>query len=173
MSRPEFDRKVAEIIDSSAGKNHQFITNQERTEIVDFLSTYSQGSEQPREGKHYRWIRTLTLTNYAGHLELTRKDGGKRVVPVEELFNVIQNCHLTLGHAGRDKVIFELRKTYHISKKLVDLYLSTCLICDEKRNRPRKNVVVKSIISEEMNSRAQVDLICFDSSKRIEDTAKF
>ena len=166
MSRLEFDSKVTGFLSSSAGKNHQIITNQERTEIIEFLSAYHQGRLKPCEGKHYRWLRTLTLTDYAGHMELTRTDSGKRLVPREELFNVIQNCHLTLGHAGRDKVIFELNKTYHnVSRKLVDMYLTTCLVCDEKRNRPRKNLVVKPILTEDINSRAQVDLICFESQK--------
>ena len=166
MSRLEFDRKVNSLLDTSAGKNNQILDATERGEIIAFLLEFNEGRVKPSQPKHYRWIKTMSLTDYAGHLELTRKENGKRIVPKEELFNVIQNCHVTLGHAGRDKVHFDLNKTYHnVSRKIIDVYLTTCLVCDEKRNRPRKHLVVKPIISEEMNARAQVDLICFESQK--------
>ena len=155
MSRPEFEKKLSEFLDSSPGKNHQVLTDNEQTEAIAFLLAYNAGSQQPCEGKQYRWLKKLSLTDYGGHVELTRKDSSKRILPRGELFNAIHNCHLSMGHAGRDKVAFELGKTYHnMSRRLVEMYLSTCLVCGMKRNRPRKNVVVKPIISDDMNSRA-------------------
>ena len=166
MSRPEFERRLNELLKSSKGVNHQVISNQEHAEIIQFLLAYSGGGQQPCEGKHYRWLRAFSLTDYDGHIQLTRKDNSKRVVSKGELYNVIHNCHLSMGHAGRDKLSLELNRTYHnISRRLVDIYLATCLVCDEKRNRPRKNVVVKPIITEDLNARAQVYLICFESQK--------
>ena len=43
------------------------------------------------------------------------------------------------------------------------MYLETCQQCEEKRPRARKHLVVSPIISDEFNSRAQVDLINFES----------
>ena len=45
------------------------------------------------------------------------------------------------------------------------MYLAACATCDEKRKRPRKGMVVKPIVSEDFNTRAQADLICFESVK--------
>ena len=43
------------------------------------------------------------------------------------------------------------------------MYLSTCQQCEEKRPRTKKHLVVAPILSEAFNSRAQVDLINFES----------
>ena len=47
----------------------------------------------------------------------------------------------------------------------IGMYLTSCATCDEKRKRPRKGVVVKPIVSNDFNGRAQVDLISFKSEK--------
>ena len=46
------------------------------------------------------------------------------------------------------------------------IFKSYCVLCQEKKNRPRvSGVVVKPILSSEFNSRVQVDLIDMQSSQ--------
>ena len=95
-----------------------------------------------------------------------RKNSNLEVAKKSEIFDRINNIHVALGHAGRDKVAAELGKKYfNIPAKVINLYLATCVTCDEKRNRPRKGIVVKPILTDDFNCRAQVDLICYESEK--------
>ena len=43
--------------------------------------------------------------------------------------------------------------------------MGSCETCEEKRKRPRKGVVFKPILSADLCSRGEVDLICFESEK--------
>ena len=39
------------------------------------------------------------------------------------------------------------------------LFLELCLICEKKRNLPKRGLVVKPLLYKEANKRAQIDLI--------------
>ena len=84
---------------------------------------------------------------------------------IEDTFHIINNAHITTGHGGRDRMVKHLKDKYaNITKDSVDLFKSYCLVCQEKRKRPKtQGVVVKPILSSEFNSRAQVDLIDMQS----------
>ena len=76
------------------------------------------------------------------------------------MFDRISDFHIALGHAGRDNLAAETgNKYFNISNKLINVYLATCATCDERRNRPPKGVVVKPILTEDFNSRVQVDYL--------------
>ncbi|XP_025198890.1 KRAB-A domain-containing protein 2-like, partial [Melanaphis sacchari] len=45
------------------------------------------------------------------------------------------------------------------------LYLSLCIQCQTKQKAPRKGIVVKPIISSELNSRCQIDLVDMQTCK--------
>ena len=51
----------------------------------------------------------------------------------------------------------------NITRELISDYLSVCEECQRKRAKISKHVVVKPIISNDMNSRCQVDLIDMQS----------
>ena len=44
------------------------------------------------------------------------------------------------------------------------LYLNLCKQCQMKHNAPKKGIVVKPMISSELNSRCQIDLIDLQSN---------
>ena len=84
---------------------------------------------------------------------------------IEDTFHIIHNAHITTGHGGRDRMVKHLKDKYaNITKDSVELFKSYCLVCQEKRKRPKTHgIVVKPILSSEFNSRAQVDLIDMQS----------
>ena len=79
MSRPEFQRWLNDLLKSSRGTNHQVISGQREAEIIQFLLVCSGGGQQSYVNKHYRWLRTFSLTDYNGHLQLIQKDNAKRM----------------------------------------------------------------------------------------------
>ncbi|XP_064086079.1 KRAB-A domain-containing protein 2-like [Macrobrachium nipponense] len=53
----------------------------------------------------------------------------------------------------------------NITKESLDMFKSYCIVCQEKRKRPKATgVVVKPILSSDLNSRDQVDLVDMQSS---------
>ena len=88
-------------------------------------------------------------------------------VPLEDVYSTILKAHVETGHGGRDKMKHYLsKKCANITRDMLEIFKSFCVLCQEKKNRPRvSGVVVKPILSSEFNSRAQVDLIDKQSSQ--------
>jgi len=64
------------------------------------------------------------------------------------------------GHGGRNQMEHELNAKYNnITREGLMIYLNLREPCQKKGNSVKKGLVVKSIISSEMNSCCQVDLI--------------
>lgn len=77
----------------------------------------------------------------------------------EEIFTVIHEAHLSIGHGGRNRILKELKKKYkNITTEVVMIYLNLCESCKKKSKVPQKGIA-RSMVFQEMNSRCQVDLI--------------
>ena len=88
----------------------------------------------------------------------------KYYVQKEDIFDVIHDAHLAIGHGGRNRMIKETQTKYkNITAESIMLYLSLCVPCLKKSKVPKKGLVIKPMIFSEMNSRAQVDLIDMQS----------
>ena len=108
------------------------------------------------------WNRTWCWSEW----ELVRKGSVLEVAKTSELFDKIHEAHISGRHCGRDKMHADLAKRFsNIGQKAIAVYLGTCETCEEKRKRPRKGVVSKPILSDDLCSRGQVDLICFESER--------
>ena len=80
---------------------------------------------------------------------------------IEETFDIIERAHIATGHGGRDKVIEEINKKYaNTTQDAITLFKSMCIECQRKQKRTTtKGIVVKPILSKDISSRAQGDLI--------------
>lgn len=165
MSRELFQERYREWIRGQTGQNTRALSDPEHDEIVDFLVGF-EGGEAGVTSKQRRWLAAFSVIDYGVAKKLIRKGTELEVVKNSELFEKVHEVHVAGGHCGRDKIQAELsKKFYNISQQVVALYLGTCSTCEEKRKRPRKGIVSKPILSSDMNSRAQVDLISFESEK--------
>ena len=81
------------------------------------------------------------------------------------MLNVIQKIHIATGHGGRDKIIKEANKKYaNVSIEALKPFKELCEECQlKKRKLASKDLVVKPIVSNEFNSRGQMDLIDMQS----------
>lgn len=61
--------------------------------------------------------------------------------------------------------VFKLKLNLNITKnrEIISIFLKTCVECELKQGRAKKGLVVKPILSEDRNSRAQMDLIDLQS----------
>ena len=84
---------------------------------------------------------------------------------LEDAFDVIRHAHIATGHGGRDRMKKELNHKYaNITTWALNKFKSFCLECQKKRKKPTATgVVVRPTLSEDFNSRGQVDLIDMQS----------
>ncbi|KAI1712265.1 KRAB-A domain-containing protein 2 [Ditylenchus destructor] len=81
--------------------------------------------------------------------------GHQEVVKQEEVFKILHNVHCSkLVHPGRDIMCKELKKYFGLT-----LFVSLCEVCESKKAKAKKGLVVKPIRSNNFNDRCQVDLI--------------
>ncbi|XP_057654773.1 KRAB-A domain-containing protein 2-like [Diorhabda carinulata] len=84
----------------------------------------------------------------------------------EELYSILHETHTRIGHGGRIRMLKELQAKYkNITYEVVMLYLNLCKQCQMKYSAPKKGIVVKPMVSSELNSRCQVDLIDLQSNR--------
>lgn len=84
----------------------------------------------------------------------------KYYVSADELFEILFSTHTTLGHGGRDRMVHELGTRYkNITQQQIMIFLRLCETCEQKRSGCKKGVVVKPMVFDCFNSRAQLDLI--------------
>ena len=80
-------------------------------------------------------------------------------VTFDELFNVIHEAYIAIGHGGRTRMIKEVNRKYkNMTVESIVTYLRLCDPCEKKKTR-EKGIVFNPILHNEMNSRGQIDLI--------------
>ena len=83
----------------------------------------------------------------------------KYYVQKEDIFDVIHDAHLAIGHGGRNRMMKETQTKYKcITAETIMLYFRLSVPCLKKSKVPKKGMMIKPMIFSEMNSRAQVDL---------------
>ena len=93
-------------------------------------------------------------------------------VHVEEIFDIMNDTHLAIGHGGRTRMFKELQRKYrNITLEQIMIYLNLCETCQKKSSIKKKGLVIRPIISNEMNSRCQIDLI--DMQSQADNDFKF
>ena len=77
----------------------------------------------------------------------------KYYVQIEDIFNVIHETHVSIGHGGRNRMVKETGTKYkNITAECIMIYLNLCIPCLKKSKVLKKGLVVKPM------SRAHVDL---------------
>ena len=85
-------------------------------------------------------------------------------LPADEIFDVIESAYVAIGHGGRDRLKKEVsRKCANVTIEMINIFLSMCETCQQKKSKKKKGLVCKPILHSEMNSRCQVDLIDMQS----------
>ena len=134
------------------------------------MSSEVESEKRKRTTEEANWARRYSIQCIEqsmilyNHGEKGENEQPKRVVKKEELFDVLTSTHKRLGHAGRDLMWKELRGDYHgISNEILEIFVKLCPECELKKGTPKKEVVVKPMITKEQNERCQVDLIVLQS----------
>ncbi|XP_043242672.1 uncharacterized protein LOC122392160 isoform X1 [Amphibalanus amphitrite] len=162
MSQKEQFYKL--VHETKISSNSALITDEKYEIIKEELQGISKGAKPSGTAKRYRIWQKYRLVKFGSIEKVVDKKSAKEIVRESDLFDVINELHSLAGHCGRDKTLMEVQKHYaSVSRKVVWAFLSTCQTCEQKKPRPGQKVVTKPILSNDMNSRAQVDLIDWTS----------
>ncbi|XP_068129756.1 SCAN domain-containing protein 3-like [Hyperolius riggenbachi] len=127
-------------------------------------------TKQKKESVDYRRIRKYDVIVVDGTEKLiapvTKENRAVLYyVHTEELFDILHETHLKIGHGGRTRMEKEVHLKYkNITKAAIKLYLDLCKPCQTKLSNPKKGLVSKPLLFNELNSRCQVDLIDMQSN---------
>ena len=121
---------------------------------------------------HYRRLKRYDILYIGGEEKLTVPLSAEKKrkeilydVTFDELFNVIHEAHIAVGHGGITRMIKELNRKYkYVTVESIVTYLRLCEPCQKKQKTLKKGIIVKPILHNEMNSRCQVDLIDMQSN---------
>ena len=167
--RTLFNTKMAQT-EETKGLSSTNLTEQQYRSIVLRLQELQQNPSERKCAKDYRLLNKYELNTVSlGPIEITRliKKGSsppQKFIVDSEMFDAIKDEHLASGHGGRDIVHKRtVTKIANCTKELIQLYIDLCEDCQLKKSKIRKGIVVKPIVSDAMNSRAQVDLIDMQS----------
>lgn len=111
---------------------------------------------------HYRRINRYDILTIGGEEKLIapiKEENGeiKYYVCYDEIFNILEETHLAVGHGGRSRMLKECSRKYkNITVEAIMTYLKLCQSCQKKQKTLKKGIVIKPILHSEMNSRCQV-----------------
>ena len=82
-----------------------------------------------------------------------------RVVPKEDLWDILQNVHTELSHAGRDRMhAYFIEHMYYIHREVTALYIRLCHTCQAiKGRKSTQKIIHKPIIPTGVGVRGQAD----------------
>ena len=117
----------------------------------------------------YYIINKFTIREVNGTYRLVKKNNPSvYFVCIEDIFKVIDNAHISSGHGGQKRTLYEIKhnqKVANITASQVNLFITLCLTCKKKqlKNNRHKDKVIRPILSSKFNERGQVDLIDMSS----------
>ncbi|XP_064092787.1 uncharacterized protein LOC135205709 isoform X2 [Macrobrachium nipponense] len=126
--------------------------------IIEDMKTVAQVTTT-KSRHHYYILKKYEVLNCGDVEKLIKKRQSPEDRPVyyatiEDTYDIINEAHIATGHGGRDRMLKHLGEKYaNITKDAVELYKSYCLVCQEKRKRPKTTgVIARPILSNELNS---------------------
>lgn len=163
MEQKEKFKNQLEQIVSQKNKNNIYL-NQYQYEKILLEVKAAKLKEKNKSDVDYRRLKRYDIIVVGKEEKLISplKAGGsiKYFATIEETYGIIHDAHLATGHGGRNRLVKEINNKYNnITTEAVMLYLSLCEACQKKAKSKKKGIVIKPILTSEMNSRCQVDLI--------------
>ena len=161
------------IFDSPKNGRSDLFTRGDVEDKILLLSGVPPSKNDPLYNKWYRINKRYTIVTFQTSklLYLRGKVSSpipinRRVLPLEDMYNVIKKVHTDRGNPGRDGLYKALsQKYYGVTKSVCQIFTSQCEICQLKRHKkPMKSLVVKPISSSSYLSRGQMDLIDFSTT---------
>ncbi len=171
------ENHLEQLLNDVPGKNCLFTQAQYEETVAELLRLKDDGLAKQKENpaayaREYRLVSRFDLGRAGGtnllvekKIRPTAENGNPRIyIHSGQLFDRLWEAHQMSGHKGRDIMHHQMSKRYaNVGKSSCIALVNVCEACQLKRKTARKGLVIKPIVSPDMNSRGQVDLIDYQS----------
>lgn len=135
------DRFNLKLGQKSFSRNSDFITGERYAQLIVEVEN-AKCKDRKRESMDYRRIARFDVLSVGTTKKLIvpiSRSGNNEIiyfVSTDELFDIIHDAHMTLGHGGRCRLEKQLKSKYkNISRDAIMMYLNVCDVCHEKKRR--------------------------------------
>ncbi|XP_068960240.1 KRAB-A domain-containing protein 2 isoform X2 [Petaurus breviceps papuanus] len=165
--REKFLARVTKLVESKSYNSKVFSKEKYFQTLREVKEAKEKGKKSSRD---YRRVAKYDVITIHGTEKLIEAAHGERervryYVHKEELFDILHDTHLSIGHGGRTRMLKELQGKYgNVTKEVIVLYLTLCKQCHQKNPVPKRDLVAKPMTFKVICSRCQVDLIDMQSN---------
>ncbi|XP_017744658.1 PREDICTED: SCAN domain-containing protein 3 isoform X1 [Rhinopithecus bieti] len=158
--REKFFRSLAMLLENKSN-NTKIFSKAKYCQLIKEVKEAK--AKAKKESVDYRRLARFDVILVQGNEKLIEAVNGETdkiryYLHSEDLFDILHNTHLSIGHGGRTRMEKELQAKYkNITKEVIMLYLTLCKPCQQKNSKLKKVLTSKPI--KEVSSRCQVDLI--------------
>ncbi|XP_012590098.1 PREDICTED: SCAN domain-containing protein 3 [Condylura cristata] len=158
--REKFFTSLAVLLESKSNNTKIFSKAKYRQLIKEVKEAKAKAK---KESVDYRRLARFDVILVQGNEKLIEAISGETdqtryYLHSEDLFDILHETHLRIGHGGRTRMEKELQAKYkNITKEVIMLYLTLCKPCQQKNSKLKKVLTSKPL--KEVNSRCQVDFI--------------
>ncbi|XP_048367504.1 zinc finger protein 783-like [Sphaerodactylus townsendi] len=161
--RGRFYGMMQEILSTKREDNNSYINRDRYRTLIEEVKEAKR--LRSKKGKHYRRLRRFNVLNVGeeeklvvpvspGHMEAVF------FVQYEDLFDILHEAHMTIGHGGRTRMLKELSRKYkNVTAEAVMTYLKLCELCQKKQSAPKKGLTARPALRSEMDSDCPFDII--------------
>ncbi|XP_062967528.1 KRAB-A domain-containing protein 2 isoform X2 [Cynocephalus volans] len=165
--REKFLTSVTKLVESKSYNSKVFSKEKYFQTIKEVKEAKEKGKKSSRD---YRRAAKYDVISVQGTEKLVEATHGERVriryyVHKEELFDILHDTHLSIGHGGRTRMLKELQGKYgNVTKEVIVLYLTLCKQCHQKNPVPKRGLAPKPMTIKDVDSKCQVEILDMQSN---------
>nr|XP_014584175.2 KRAB-A domain-containing protein 2 [Equus caballus] len=165
--REKFLISVTKLVESKSYNSKVFSKEKYFQTIKEVKEAKEKGKKSSRD---YRRAAKYDVISVQGTEKLIEANHGERdriryYVHKEELFDILHDTHLNIGHGGRTRMLKELQGKYgNVTKEVIVLYLTLCKQCHQKNPVPKRDLAPKPMPFKYIDSRCQVEIVDMQSN---------
>ena len=136
-------KRLCDLLSESVNKkkdNNFYLTTEKYNSLLSEVEEAK--SFNGKQTVHYRLLKSYDILNIGGEENLTvplsaeKKTEILYYVNFDELFNVMHEAHIAVGHGGRTRMIKELNRKYkNVTVEFIVTYLRLCEPCQKKTKK--------------------------------------
>ncbi|XP_036623150.1 KRAB-A domain-containing protein 2 [Trichosurus vulpecula] len=165
--REKFLARVTKLVESKSYNSKVFSKEKYFQTLREVKEAKEKGKKSSRDYRRVAKYDVITIHGTEKLIEAAhgQQDRIRYYVHKEELFDILHDTHLSIGHGGRTRMLKELQGKYgNVTKEVIVLYLSLCKQCHQKNPVPKRGLVAKPMTFKVVCSRCQVDFIDMQSN---------
>lgn len=157
--KDRFNARLRELT-SMKGQNTQILSKKAYQETIEKVKVTKKktANKKPEDYQRLRRYDILTIGNIEKLIvPVKQTDLLKFYTHTEEVFEIIDETHISLGHAGRNKMSTELHSRFkNITREMIHIYIELCETCQKKPTSRSKN---KAANNQDCSSKCQVEIV--------------